>query len=264
MSFPCRVCGNSELSFYYGEGNSQQYKYYKCPVCGLVNYDLELGLDQDQYAEEYFDTNDLDIQVNQYNEQTFRFIKKNLGTSGSVLEIGCGSGYLLNKLQQSGWTVMGMELSPMLASEVRKRLGINVIEADFMEYDMPVEERFDLVILRHVFEHLPDPLKAINKLGALAKDNGHIVMEFPNIEAPELKLKRMIWRMGLRKYKAERDRLPGHANEFCRNSFKYLLNKTGFKLIKWETYTLKPISNFLYKVFPIGSKARVLIQKKKP
>lgn len=261
MSFPCRVCGSKELTFYYGEGNSQQYKYYKCPVCSLVNYDLELGLDQEQYAEEYFDTNDKEHQVNRYNEQTFQFITRNLTAAGTVLEIGCGSGYLLNRLKGAGWDVKGMDLSSMLVEEIKKRLGLDVIVSDFMEYEIPDDKKFDLVILRHVFEHLPDPMKAIKKMGGLIKEDGYILMEFPNIEAPELKLKRMIWRLGLRSYKKERDRLPGHANEFSRKSFKYLLEKTGFSLVKWETYTLKPVSNFIYKIFPIGSKARVLIKK---
>lgn len=261
MSFSCRVCDNDKLYFYYGEGNEQQYKYYKCPNCGLVNYDLSLGLDQEQYAEVYVDPDDSKHKVNRYQRQTCKFIDRHVPLSGKVLEIGCGNGGLLNCLRTLGWIVKGLELSPLLAKSVKHRLDIEVELANFMEYSPKEDDLNDLVILRHVFEHLPDPILVLQKLSALVKDSGYIEMEFPNIEAPELKLKRFLWRFGLRVKKPGRDRAPGHANEFSRKSFQYLLDHTGFNLIKWETYTLKPISNFIYKFFPVGSKARVLIQK---
>jgi SAM-dependent methyltransferase len=261
MSFRCRACNSGDLYFYYGEGNNQQYKYYKCPVCGLVNYDLSLGLDQEQYAEEYIDPRDSQNKVNRYQRQTCEFISRHIYEPGTVLEIGCGNGGLLDCLRTSGWGVKGLELSPLLANSIKEKLNIDVELENFMDYSPTQENLYDLVILRHVFEHLPNPILVLNKLSTLVKEGGYIEMEFPNIEAPELKLKRFFWRLGFRIRKPDRDRAPGHANEFSRKSFQYLLDKTGFKLVKWETYTLKPVSNFIYKYVSMGSKARVLIKK---
>jgi hypothetical protein len=36
---------------------------------------------------------------------------------------------------------------------------------------------------------------------------------------------------------------PGHVNEFCRKSFEYLLDKTGFELVVWRTYSNRPVAN---------------------
>ena len=42
---------------------------------------------------------------------------------------------------------------------------------------------------------------------------------------------------------------------------KTFLQKTGFKLISWTTYSHKPLVNAIYNIFPIGNKVRTLIKK---
>jgi hypothetical protein len=53
----------------------------------------------------------------------------------------------------------------------------------------------------------------------------------------------------------------GHANEFCRASFQYLLKETEFTLVRWETYSKKPVANFIYSRLHVGSSARALIRR---
>ena len=63
----------------------------------------------------------------------------------------------------------------------------------------------------------------------------------------------------LRKYSAEWR--PGHVNEFCLQSFEYLLEQTGFELVVWWTYSNKPVANAFYRWVPIASKVRALVRK---
>ena len=48
--FPCRLCGSSDLHLFYTQGNRDQYRFYRCAGCLLVNYDLAGGLNQGKYA----------------------------------------------------------------------------------------------------------------------------------------------------------------------------------------------------------------------
>lgn len=117
--------------------------------------------------------------------------------TGKVLDIGCENGRLLHLFKNAGWSTKGLELSPFLAQSIKDTLDIEVETANFLEHHPADEGTYDLVILRHVLEHLPDPIKAMTKIYAYLKPNGYAVLEFPNIEALDLKIKRLLQRLKL-------------------------------------------------------------------
>ena len=256
----CRLCDNDQLILYYTQGNNDEFRFYRCPVCKLVNYDLSSGLDQAKYAQEYVDPFDHQIVSNRAQTQTYAFLKRHVQGPGKMLEIGCGNGRLLQHARDDGWDVQGLELSPLLAESVSKTLHIPVDVANFLEYEVQDRDRYDVVLLRHVLEHLPDSRKALMSIRRMLTDTGYAHLEFPNIDALDLRWKRFLRKTGIhRKTYAETYR-PGHCNEFCRDSFEHLLSVTGFKLLVWETYSYKPVSNFVYNRIHIGNKARAIIQ----
>lgn len=257
----CRLCGGGDLYPYYAQGNSRQFIFYKCRGCGLVNLDLR-GLNvvehQEKYATEYHDPHD--PHINRGSFASWKFLRKRLSTPGRFLDVGCGNGALLMSAREEGWTVRGLELSPFLAAKVKERLGIDVDVADFLAYDLS-GERFDLVSLRHVLEHLPDSMTAMRKINRLLKPGGHALLEFPNIEGISFKAKRLLEKLGLHAKRYAPDYRPGHCNEFSRGAFEFLARETGFTVVVWETYAYSPVKNFLYNRFAIGTKARVLVRK---
>ncbi|MCH7835187.1 MAG: class I SAM-dependent methyltransferase, partial [Proteobacteria bacterium] len=123
-------------------------------------------------------------------------------------------------------------------------------------------ELYDVVVLRHVLEHLPDSILAMQNIGRLLKDDGLALLEFPNTRSYSYAVKRILKNRGLRNKKFSADWRPGHCNEFCRESFEYLLARTGFELVIWRTYSSKPFANVFYRYVPIASKARALVRKK--
>ena len=194
---------------------------------------------------------------------TFDFIRRRIKRPGKLLDIGCGNGKILVMAREYGWEVKGLELSESLAKTIRQLFGIEVAVANFLAYDNPHDTSlYDVVILRHVLEHLPDSILAMTKIYDLLNKDGHAVMEFPDIESLNFKIKRFLSRVGIRRKKYKESYKPGHCNEFSRQSFTYLLNATGFQLLEWQHYSSKPFLTFLYQLFPIGCKARVLIVKK--
>lgn len=260
-SFSCRLCGSDNLKLYYCQGNRNQFKHYKCSNCRLVNYDLSAGLDQCQYTDLSVDPSNDRLNSNRGQDQSYYFLKKHIKVRGYLIDIGCGNGRLLNNARKDGWLVKGLDLSPEWVDFVKKKLEIDVEVANFLEFEAKQIEPCDVVVLRHVLEHLPDSIKALNKIKIMLKQNGYSLLEFPNIEGFDKRLKRFLENTGLKHRKYSEDFIPGHCNEFCKESFSFLLKKTGFKLIKWETYSLKPIGNYIYNHIHIGNKARALIQK---
>jgi len=191
---------------------------------------------------------------------SYGFIKKYVSLRGRYMDIGCGGGGMLYYAQKDGWNVKGLELSPVLAKLVSEKLGVDVDVANFLEYDRD-EGVYDIVSLSHVLEHLTDSISALNNISRLLKAQGYAHLEFPNINGVSFRLRRFLTRTGLYKKNYHPDWRPGHCNEFSRGSFEHLLGRTGFRLVRWETYTHKPFANFIYNKIHIGTKARVIIQK---
>ena len=257
----CRLCGSDKLLPWMTDGRNRDLVYYRCGDCSLWNYDLDCGVDQEQYTEVYISPFDTEHKFNRDNRASWDFLSNYADTPRSIMDIGCGNGCLLHLAREAGWTVKGMELSAYAAQNIASDTGIDVAVANFLEYEPNVGEQYDVVVLRHVLEHLPDSVLAMDKINALLKDNGLALLEFPNTRSLGYGLKRVLKNRGLRNKKFSPEWRPGHVNEHCRQSFKFLLAKTGFELVKWRTYSSKPVSDAIYRVIPMSSKARALIRK---
>lgn len=255
----CRLCGSDDLFLYYTQGNKGQFKFYKCNNCSLVNYDVSAGLSQEKYGDYYIDPFDEKHRSNKGQLNTFNFIKKQITKKGSAFEIGCGNGKLLYLLKKDGWKTKGLDLSSFAVTNIRNILGIEVFCQNIFDYED--DNKYDLVILRHVLEHLIDPIRIMNKINKMLKDEGFALLEFPNIEGWDLKAKRFLEKFGLAKRKYSDNYLPGHCNEYCKKSFEYLAKIAGFRVLYYETYSQNPLKNLIYKNFNIGNKARTLIKK---
>ncbi len=257
----CRLCGSSNLRPWMRDGRNRDLVYYKCDDCALWNYDLDCGVDQTQYTEVYVSPRDVEHRSNRLNLDSWKFLTRYAESPRSILDIGCGNAGLLHLARESGWEVAGMELSQQAANAIRDDQAIDVIVADFLQYDNPDDCRYDVVALRHVLEHLPDPILAMRKIGDLLEDGGLALLEFPNTGSVSYRLKRWLKNAGLKNAKYSPDWRPGHVNEYCRQSFEYLLDRTGFELLVWRTYSNKPAANAFYRWVPIASKVRVLACK---
>ena len=137
-----------------------------------------------------------------------------------------------------------------------------MVVANFLDYVPVPGEAYDVVVLRHVLEHLPDSRLAMQKIGALLRPGGVAFLELPNTGSFAYATKRLLKNRGLKNRRYADAWRPGHTNEFCRQAFEYLLDETGFELLEWRTYSNKPLADWLYGIVPAASKVRVLARRK--
>ena len=261
LKMECRICESKELKLLYSQGDKLQYKFYKCAKCGLVNLDtkgLVISKNQEKYFGRFKPIENYENEIGA--KAAYNFIKKYVPIKGSYLDIGCGGGSVLYFAKKDGWKVKGLEISPDYAKYVKEKLDVEVYTANFLHYENS-SEQFDLVSLRHVLEHLPDSILAMNKISALLKKGGYAHFEFPNINSLSHKFRRIMTNLKLSNKKYDASYNPGHCNEFSKRTFKYLLKLTNFELVRWETYSFKPNTNFFYNNIKIGTKARAIVRK---
>ena len=103
-----------------------------------------------------------------------------VASPGRLLEIGCGRGDLLEEFAQRGWEAHGTEYSaaPVLARQLSGNVHIhNVQNLASASFD---ENSFDLVIVRHVLEHLYDPEGVLEEIARILKPVGRLYLVVPN------------------------------------------------------------------------------------
>jgi SAM-dependent methyltransferase len=255
----CKLCGATDLPLFYTQGDRDQYKFYRCPSCRLVVYDTRGGVSQEKYIVAAVDP-EAPTRQNRGHRQTYRFIRRHARPPGRLLDLGCGDGTVLWLARRDGWDVQGVELFAEQTALVRERLGLPVATSDIMAYDGG-SSAWDVVVLRHVLEHLPDPVGALGRVRALLRPGGCGVLEFPNIDAFDARARRLLDRVGLHRRRYAPAYVPGHVQEFCRASFTRAAAAAELAVERWETYAVNPVKALVYRYVPVGNKARVLVRR---
>jgi ubiquinone/menaquinone biosynthesis C-methylase UbiE len=102
-----------------------------------------------------------------------------INENNSVLEIGCGAGHILERINKGKLT--GIDIADIQVKRSKTRLGskAEIIKASAEELPFK-NESFDRIICTEVFEHVLDPLKALNEMHRVLKNNGLISLSIPN------------------------------------------------------------------------------------
>jgi 2-polyprenyl-3-methyl-5-hydroxy-6-metoxy-1,4-benzoquinol methylase len=164
--------------------------------------------------------------------------EKILGFRGNILDIGCGGGYFLLYGKNRGWATLGIDPSIQSINHC-KSIGLDVIEGYFDEnLSEKLANKFDVVHLSEVLEHVPDPENTIFSIKKTLKPGGIVCIVVPNDYNP--------FQVSLIKacnFKPWWVAPPHHINYFDFSSLENLLEKVGFTVILKETSF--PIDIFL-------------------
>lgn len=104
-----------------------------------------------------------------------------------LLEVGCAEGGLLDVLQEIGMKVKGIEInSERVKTALEKNPHLDIVVGDITDPAAPelLNEKFDMIVIREVVEHLPDKITAFRNLSALLNDKGYIFVSFPPKYSP--------------------------------------------------------------------------------
>jgi len=116
-------------------------------------------------------------------QEAFDLIKSNILSQPpqqpKMVDLGCGNGSLMQRCQQLGFTVVGVDVSE-IALRICREKGLPVVQHDLNQFLPFKDKEFDLIACVEVVEHLFNPAAFLGETRRVLKDNGFLVISAPN------------------------------------------------------------------------------------
>ncbi len=145
--------------------------------------------------------------------------------TGRLLDVGCGGGAFLRRMRKAGWVVTGTEPDAKAAARLAAQERFPV----YSSLEDLIQEgglHFDVIVLSHVIEHLPDPIHTLAQLRSLLSKGGRLLLTTPNALSLGSRIFGASWR-GLEP--------PRHFNVFSPVSLRQALEHAGFHIAHIKT-----------------------------
>jgi 2-polyprenyl-3-methyl-5-hydroxy-6-metoxy-1,4-benzoquinol methylase len=149
------------------------------------------------------------------------------GSERLLLDVGCNEGRNLGFYRAGGFAAEGIETNPVAAATAR-RLGHTVHIGTLSDLERS-SQRYDVVVLSNVLEHVVDPLAMLTSARNILKPGGEVWVSCPNADSTA---RRVFGRYWINWHP------PFHITHLTAATLATLLHSAGFEVT--ENHTISP------------------------
>lgn len=141
------------------------------------------------FDEKYFSTHTYaDITFAKYSmywwsNRFYAMLARRYGKKGArLLEIGSGLGHLVGQLEDS-FDTYGMDVNYWAVNQsksIANKSSLQTASAQELPYK---DNSFNVVIIKHIVEHLPEPKRAVAEIGRVTETGGTLILATPNVDS---------------------------------------------------------------------------------
>ena len=236
LEYPaCLICGSDRREFPFRLHD--QYSVARCTPCGFYYLYPRVieGAMQEAYRQpSYYEGGACGYADTSYTAQesalraTFKRLLHNLAdrrlTGGTLLEVGCGYGYLLDEARPYFDHRVGTEFSPQ-GAEIARATGAEVFVGGIEQ--ISAERMFDCILAIQVIEHVYQPLTFVKQLINHTQPEGHIIIATPDIGGVLRKAMGRHW---------PSFKVPEHVGYFDFRTLSRLMEKAGLSDVRQLPY----------------------------
>lgn len=142
--------------------------------------------------------------------------------AGRLLDVGCGSGEFLKRMQRRGWNVEGLDISPDHCARISVEVGVPVHTGLLPGADVE-EAAYDVVTFWQVLEHVHDPVATLSAARSLLAPGGSVVAASPNFGSWSRTRFGREW-IGLDP--------PRHLIHYTPETFAGVFERAGFRVVR--------------------------------
>ncbi len=144
-----------------------------------------------------------------------------------VLDVGCSTGYLAERMQKQGSTVVGLDVDERSA-ELARQFCEAVYVGDVETMELPFEPgTFDVILCGDLIEHLRDPQAFLARIRPFLRPGGRLVLSTPNIANWAMRLSLLFGRF---RYTEWGILDQTHTHLFTRKTLEETLRAAGYRI----------------------------------
>ncbi|MGB3479114.1 MAG: methyltransferase domain-containing protein [bacterium] len=227
MKIPiCPLCKSQDNKLFFSE---RGYDLFACNVCELFFIDpYPTASDQVYNHVSNYSYDEIEILDSKkrycaetlYYKKYMPLIAAECNGVTSILDVGCGSGYLLKQLGilYPDTLRFGIELNKARAEMARKVSGCEI-------FQKPIEEisnhtKFDVITMINVLSHIPSFDTLFRSVQSLLQNNGKLILKVGEMKKDVKKNSVFDWE------------IPDHLHFLGFNTIDYICSKYNFKIRK--------------------------------
>lgn len=225
---PCPACKNSKGKKI---GIKNSFEMVVCLNCQTI-YTAHLpSLTESENYDEYYSELNLSVPefVTKRIEETVEDFSKFRQTN-RLLDIGFGSGIILQVASKQDWDTFGTEVSKPAINQA-KQLGFEVFHGELVEAEYP-DNYFDVVAASEILEHLHEPQTLLNEVARILRPGGLFWATTPFAKGLSYRLIGTEWSV---------ISPPEHVQLFSKKGMYEMLSKSGFSSVELKTYGFNPM-----------------------
>lgn len=219
-SVPCNLCAANETTPWARVGDAQ---VVRCRRCGLVYTNPRPVLQaltegyEEEYSAQHQDPELLRQRRLMYAVERREILTRTHG--GRFLDVGCGTGEFLAAMA-GDFDVYGVDVSQTYIRHGQEQLGLANLRVGQLSEAGLASEFFEVVQMRGVLQHLPDPTAQLREAHRVLKPGGLLIISAtPNIGSPAARVFREQFRL------LSPDQM---LYNFSPSTLRGMLDKTGF------------------------------------
>lgn len=217
----CNVCGGIQARPFLA---CRTHMLVTCAGCGLVYTAARVGAAElaEMYAHRYPPEAFLPQRARKLAKAHRELAAlERLTTGRRILDVGTSYGFFLVAARQRGWETAGVEIAPEPAEYARRTYGLDVRTGTLDTVGLEPES-FDVVTIRHVLEHVPDPLGMLYQARTLVRPGGLVLVAVPNLASLAFRLNGRYWWW---------IDPPTHLYYFTPRTLRALLERAGLQVV---------------------------------
>ena len=159
---------------------------------------------------------------------TIEYLQTKISAEHKVLDLGCKYGEITYAISEMAHEVIGIDYSAtsiQIAKDKHKNDNLTFVVADAIDYLKAAENKFDVLVMSHILEHIDDPEKFLSDFVPFFK---FVYIELPDFNKTYLNEYRKLTKQKL--IYTDTD----HVSEFDRHELKAVIDSAGLKIEEAE------------------------------
>jgi SAM-dependent methyltransferase len=177
----CPVCDEGAQHLYVA---FPELAFVRCSECGLIYKSFELpdARPAEFYEQTYFQgrKSGRDKRFEHRARKAMRWVRAaaQFTQAKSMLDVGCSLGYVIEGGRRLGLASAGMDISSYAVERCRERgYDARVGSLERFPFD---DGAFDIVVMKHVLEHTPEPKQALAEVSRVLSSDGVVLIAVPD------------------------------------------------------------------------------------